>query len=70
MEKVQFNSIDKKKMDLNNLKMTNHPPSRTFNVSHKSVYTIYMTLGNYWKMHIIVVSPSIQVCNRSLFFVK
>ena len=27
MEKEQWNSIKKNKMDLNNRKMTNHPPS-------------------------------------------
>ena len=27
MEKVQWNSNNKNKMDLNNRKMTNHPPS-------------------------------------------
>ena len=35
MEKVQWKSINKNKMDLNNRKMTNHPPSP--NNLHKEV---------------------------------
>ena len=31
MEKVEWNSIDKNKMDLNIWKMTNHPPSHVHN---------------------------------------
>ena len=40
MEKVQWNSIDKKQMDLNIQKMTNHPPSPVINDLTKSMYTL------------------------------
>ena len=44
MEKVLWNSIDKKQNGLNNLKIANHPPSPVNNNKHNIVVF-------YWKKY-------------------
>ena len=57
MEKIQWNSINKKQNELNNRKMTNHPPSPTTNLKsmiikksiyHTSLYIIVQNLAEFW----------------------
>ena len=48
MEKVQWNSIKKTKMDLNNRKMTNHPPSPEKYIINKHNMVLHYKI---WKMN-------------------